>query len=112
MVNIFWVWHSRGDKLQPVTFTPGGISFTLNKQKFEYMVYDENGLPDMDFIDRSVDKKFYIKYDPELMDEIYLYERDHAGERFVTNAKLKVRDRKSTRLNSSHVAISYAVFCL
>src|SRR5690625_970591 len=25
---------------------------------------------------------------------------------------LKRRDRKSTRLNSSHVAISYAVFCL
>src|SRR5690625_2614890 len=25
---------------------------------------------------------------------------------------LKVLDRKSTRLNSSHVAISYAVFCL
>src|SRR5207253_6208505 len=24
----------------------------------------------------------------------------------------KTRDRKSTRLNSSHVAISYAVFCL
>src|SRR5439155_23583514 len=24
----------------------------------------------------------------------------------------KLRDRKSTRLNSSHVAISYAVFCL
>src|SRR5690625_1558142 len=27
-------------------------------------------------------------------------------------AKLRYRDRKSTRLNSSHVAISYAVFCL
>src|SRR5439155_24152872 len=26
--------------------------------------------------------------------------------------RLKRRDRKSTRLNSSHVAISYAVFCL
>src|SRR5437660_4413312 len=25
---------------------------------------------------------------------------------------VQVRDRKSTRLNSSHVAISYAVFCL
>src|SRR5690625_6946595 len=24
----------------------------------------------------------------------------------------EIRDRKSTRLNSSHVAISYAVFCL
>src|SRR5690625_5639338 len=27
-------------------------------------------------------------------------------------AHLLMRDRKSTRLNSSHVAISYAVFCL
>src|SRR5690625_3456679 len=26
--------------------------------------------------------------------------------------KIRLRDRKSTRLNSSHVAISYAVFCL
>src|SRR5439155_15238293 len=26
--------------------------------------------------------------------------------------RLALRDRKSTRLNSSHVAISYAVFCL
>src|SRR5690625_7072612 len=32
----------------------------------------------------------------------------------LTSLKLneKARDRKSTRLNSSHVAISYAVFCL
>src|SRR5439155_5862830 len=27
-------------------------------------------------------------------------------------ASCRARDRKSTRLNSSHVAISYAVFCL
>src|SRR5256885_9375925 len=26
--------------------------------------------------------------------------------------RLRVRDRKSTRLNSSHLVISYAVFCL
>src|SRR5439155_25442386 len=29
-----------------------------------------------------------------------------------TQAKVLAQDRKSTRLNSSHVAISYAVFCL
>src|SRR5690625_3732902 len=29
-----------------------------------------------------------------------------------TKATFTFRDRKSTRLNSSHVAISYAVFCL
>src|SRR5439155_26585550 len=31
---------------------------------------------------------------------------------FVRLANGRARDRKSTRLNSSHVAISYAVFCL
>src|SRR5207253_4897843 len=30
----------------------------------------------------------------------------------ATSAPLEARDRKSIRLNSSHVAISYAVFCL
>src|SRR5207253_6527170 len=29
----------------------------------------------------------------------------------VVTVEDKLRDRKSTRLNSSHVAISYAVFC-
>src|SRR5262245_65142147 len=30
----------------------------------------------------------------------------------VIFSRLKLRDRKSTRLNSSHLGISYAVFCL
>src|SRR5690625_6710062 len=34
------------------------------------------------------------------------------GHFFVWNVKNLLLDRKSTRLNSSHVAISYAVFCL
>src|SRR5207253_10068331 len=37
------------------------------------------------------------------------------GEQFLylaTHARVRAIDRKSTRLNSSHVAISYAVFCL
>src|SRR5436305_10196305 len=29
-----------------------------------------------------------------------------------TNILIRTKDRKSTRLNSSHVRISYAVFCL
>src|SRR5690625_7064086 len=29
-----------------------------------------------------------------------------------SEASVEIQDRKSTRLNSSHVAISYAVFCL
>src|SRR2546421_3336311 len=38
-------------------------------------------------------------------------ERIPAREREVRQAKVR-RDRKSTRLNSSHDQISYAVFCL
>src|SRR5690606_41879769 len=34
-----------------------------------------------------------------------------AGEREITTGQWR-QDRKSTRLNSSHVKISYAVFCL
>src|SRR5207253_4058884 len=40
----------------------------------------------------------------ELADDV-----EHAERRHDRNGD---RDRKSTRLNSSHVAISYAVFCL
>src|SRR5690554_7468794 len=36
------------------------------------------------------------------------WDQDWAGSHLVNN----IEDRKSTRLNSSHVRISYAVFCL
>src|SRR5207253_8784218 len=43
-----------------------------------------------------------------LVDKCYGY-----GKAFeLPDGSLLVADRKSTRLNSSHVAISYAVFCL
>src|SRR3712207_7870949 len=51
--------------------------------------------------------------------EVDARERDVAGVRdrevvfdLVVGLQLVVRDRKSTRLNSSHANISYAVFCL
>src|SRR5690625_6466686 len=51
-----------------------------------------------------------------LYDALSKYEADR-NLKFDTYASFRVRgaiieDRKSTRLNSSHVAISYAVFCL
>src|SRR5260221_3682969 len=35
-----------------------------------------------------------------------------AGRRKCTENNISILDRKSTRLNSSHTVISYAVFCL
>src|SRR5699024_12546342 len=38
--------------------------------------------------------------------------RKTGGNDMKKDIKFSTRDRKSTRLNSSHVSISYAVFCL
>src|SRR5262245_63388078 len=38
--------------------------------------------------------------------------RDGSSARARSSARSCARDRKSTRLNSSHLGISYAVFCL
>src|SRR5258707_13026794 len=46
----------------------------------------------------------------------FLYFTDHGdpdlGRRVAEGRSREFRDRKSTRLNSSHANISYAVFCL
>src|SRR5207253_7262184 len=41
-----------------------------------------------------------------------IVQSDMRGSPRVIDAAKRQEDRKSTRLNSSHVAISYAVFCL
>src|SRR2546426_2337262 len=38
--------------------------------------------------------------------------KKHGTRRKIENELLRLLDRKSTRLNSSHLVISYAVFCL
>src|SRR5437773_6070147 len=43
------------------------------------------------------------------LEHIFDGDQDLRGDRTVT---FEPRDRKSTRLNSSHITISYAVFCL
>src|SRR5690625_7868600 len=41
-----------------------------------------------------------------------LEKAEEAGKKKIQEVYKDILDRKSTRLNSSHVAISYAVFCL
>src|SRR5258705_3838605 len=48
---------------------------------------------------------------PELF-KVLLLNDDYTTMDFVIDVHGRIVDRKSTRLNSSHLGISYAVFCL
>src|SRR5258708_15873804 len=48
----------------------------------------------------------------ELRERQLLVVQDHRRGVMPGNQRVELRDRKSTRLNSSHQIISYAVFCL
>src|SRR5439155_26252697 len=63
----------------------------------------------------TVEEELPFAGHPTLGTALYLYPSSEASDQIVLDlnvGKIPVRDRKSTRLNSSHVAISYAVFCL
>src|SRR5690606_40366727 len=49
---------------------------------------------------------------PDVWYRIYLTATDSEGQSTTVYREVFPIDRKSTRLNSSHVKISYAVFCL
>src|SRR5690625_6442746 len=57
-----------------------------------------------------------LKYIEQKIFEFEYLERERYNREFFmfiyATDKEELEDRKSTRLNSSHVAISYAVFCL
>src|SRR5690625_6690546 len=62
------------------------------------------------------EKLSHYDIDPEEMDEFYEHLETQGVEIIDDDDEEEdtesTEDRKSTRLNSSHVAISYAVFCL
>src|SRR2546430_9923538 len=60
--------------------------------------------------DRSANRKLYLK--PENLQPIGSFKLRGAYNKIASLSDEERRDRKSTRLNSSHSQISYAVFCL
>src|ERR1035438_10576006 len=61
----------------------------------------------------KADREFYSLYvSPEAQDAGSTTAMPLIESRWTDLAQGTLRDRKSTRLNSSHLGISYAVFCL
>src|SRR5699024_11390216 len=88
------------DELQSFMSEPVGVT-----------IYDETWADQTPFMSKKIEKAelcsdgthLRIYFDPERFFAVPL-----GSEVSITGAE----DRKSTRLNSSHVSISYAVFCL
>src|SRR5690625_4378501 len=59
----------------------------------------------------SFSEAYIVKLEKNVKYQKFARDNDDENELFILDKEFH-RDRKSTRLNSSHVAISYAVFCL
>src|SRR5204862_4613650 len=112
------------DRFGAIAVASGGaVSFRPN-----FRITDQ-AFPPVIGVDPVINPTYMGDYDQMTADNYYFYtvwgdNRDnstgHTGKnanvRFakfrVTGATAFLPDRKSTRLNSSHVEISYAVFCL
>lgn len=89
IVDLFWITRK-----VPVTCDASGISFKEKKAEYSYMVYTDHNMPDLEFLNKSIDKKFTIKFDPEDMSHIRLYEDTPLGLRFVTVANTKIETHR------------------
>src|SRR5947209_10663131 len=86
----------RSSDLCENTPIPGREEY-LHSEKYEYKVWDW-------------DRPGHIKRDIAVLNR---FRRENPALHELTNLRfLDCPDRKSTRLNSSHANISYAVFCL
>src|SRR5207249_7472069 len=71
------------------------------------MDYPDEVLKELDFVIASVHSRFTLPEDTQTARIVAAAQNPH-----VSILGQREPDRKSTRLNSSHVSISYAVFCL
>ncbi|MBN2668780.1 MAG: kinase [Bacteroidales bacterium] len=85
MVDLFWIQREK-----PVMYSAYGLTFTHKGVKYTYDKKRADGMPDMDWHTKNIDKKFVIKFDPVDMDMIYIYTQDALGLRFETELTTKV----------------------
>ena len=74
MVDMFWVTAKRMS-----TFTDQGISVTIKKEKRQYEVMSEPGVPDHEWRRQHTYERFVVKYDPYDFGSIRLYKKEADG---------------------------------
>jgi len=82
MISLFWIQNDK-----PITYRASGLQITIKGISYAFEVLDANGQPDADFRISNVGRKFIVKYDPDDMSMLSLYEDTPSGIRFKTFAQ-------------------------
>ena len=93
---------------KPITYRSNGIIMDVKKQKYQFEVL-KNGIPDIDFNLRHIDKEFYVGYFLEDMTTVALYEKTANGDyRFVAMADkyLQIHRAKQEQDEFDHAFIA------
>ena len=101
MIELFWLITRR-----PSTFTTSGIEIQVNKKSYAYDVYDEEGLPDLEFRKKHIGRQFFVQYDPNDMTRVRLYEQTASGPRYVTEATPYMRVNRAIQ-EANHKSSSF-----
>ncbi|MBU2923017.1 hypothetical protein KO504_16835 [Winogradskyella psychrotolerans] len=84
MIDMFWVYTP-----DTVTYKADGIKVQIANEKYHFEVYNVNNEIDLRFRERWVNKKFFVKYDPDNLDNyVSLYLKLPNGDKqFVADAQ-------------------------
>lgn len=85
MVELFWLTRKESVKL-----TAYGLTFKEKRVAYTYIPYTEDGLPDISWMRKNIDKDFWVRFDPMDMSLIFIYEKSATGLRFVRELETKV----------------------
>src|SRR5690625_5385451 len=106
--------HDYEERKQQISFIPGPVTKAMTEGSFLYIDEINMAKPEtLPLINGVLDYRRQVTnpFTNEVITSVENFNVIAAiNEGYIGTVPLK--DRKSTRLNSSHVAISYAVFCL
>ena len=81
MVQMFWLTSAK-----EVTYTNAGLRIEIDKQRYEYEVYGEDGLRNEQWALRNTGRPFRVMYDPMDMTRVELWEVTASGLKYSTTA--------------------------
>ncbi|MDD7438604.1 MAG: hypothetical protein PUK66_07230 [Bacteroidales bacterium] len=84
MVELLW-----REKTRPIKYTNSGIEIEVQGKRYAFEVYNEDGYPDLKFVQHNVGAEFIVRYDPaDPSSRIALYHKEVNGDlRFVRMAR-------------------------